>query len=134
MPTKKRTTETDKTTEKENPSKEARIEKEYRRLRTSFTAMPKKLKKANEKLMMRAAFMAVTLEDLELDIAENGVTETYQNGANQFGVKKSAAVEVYNSMVRNYMGTIRQLCDCIPVEADRPKIDEFDKFVQGRGS
>ncbi len=31
--------------------------------------------------------MAVTLEDLQEDINQNGVTEQYQNGANQFGVK-----------------------------------------------
>lgn len=67
-----------------------------------------------EKLIESAAFMAVELEEMENIIAAKGVTEEYQNGENQKGIKKSATVEVYNTMMKNYTSVIKQLCDLLP--------------------
>jgi len=64
---------------------------EYGRLSTLFEDLPDKLLGIARKLMSRAAFLAITIDRLEADIAENGYKETYQNGANQSGIKKSAA-------------------------------------------
>ena len=50
--------------------------------------------------------MKVTLEDLQEAINENGVTEEYQNGANQRGIKQSATLQSYNALIKNYASVI----------------------------
>ncbi|MEN1934206.1 hypothetical protein AAIE21_01055 [Paenibacillus sp. 102] len=74
--------------------KEKRIKREMTRLNSLLKNLEPKKKRAVSSLIKNAAFMAVTLEDLQEEINKNGTTEHYQNGANQFGVKKSSAVEV----------------------------------------
>ena len=67
-----------------------------------------------EKLIENAAFMAVSLTDLQRIINEKGYTEEYQNGENQFGTKKSSEVDIYNTMVKNFNATMKQLIDMLP--------------------
>jgi len=77
-------------------------------------------------MIEKAAFMSVTLDDLQDEININGVIEQYQNGANQFGVKKSAAVDVYNTMIKNYTSIMKQLTDLLPKDTAVEKDDGFD--------
>lgn len=58
--------------------------------------------------------MAESLDELQETIREKGFTEEYQNGANQHGIKKCSEVEIYNTMIKNYMGVIKQLVDLLP--------------------
>lgn len=58
--------------------------------------------------------MKVTLDDLQEYIAENGVIDYYQNGANQSGLKPSAALQSYNSLIKNYSATVKSLCFYLP--------------------
>jgi tryptophanyl-tRNA synthetase len=113
--------------------KEKRIKKNVSRLNSLLKSLDPKRKKAIASLINNAAFMAVTLEDLQRDINKHGVTEQYQNGANQFGTKKSSAAEVYNTMIKNYSQSIKQLTDLLPKEAPKEEDDGFDRFVVGRG-
>ena len=103
-----------------------KVRAEYRRLLKLYKDAPEKRLNLVKKLLVRAAFMAITLDDLEQKIQENGVTETYQNGANQKGQKKSAEVEVYNTMSKNYAGIMKQLADMLPKETGGG--DGFDDF------
>lgn len=102
------------------------VRAEYRRLLKLYQDAPKKRLDLIRKLIMQAAFMAITLDNLAQKIKENGVTETYQNGANQRGIKKSAEVEVYNTMSKNYAGIMKQLADMLPKETGGG--DGFDDF------
>lgn len=111
--------------------KEARISKEKKRLSKLFTQMPTKTKKAVKSLIDNAAFMAITLEDLVDVINVKGVTEEYQNGANQRGVKKCSEVEVYNAMVKNHMIVMKQLTDLVPNEPAIDPSEEILKFAVG---
>ena len=61
--------------------------------------------------------MAESLDELQEIIKEKGFTEEYQNGANQFGVKKCSEVEIYNTMIKNYSSIIKQLVDLLPNDA-----------------
>jgi hypothetical protein len=108
-----------------------RISEEIKRLNKLFGEIDLKTRKAVHSLVENAAFMSVTLEDLQEEINENGVTETYQNGANQFGVKKSSVVEVYNLMVKNHMGVMKQLAELIPKPKGKTEEgeDDFGNFV-----
>ena len=74
--------------------------------------------------------MIVTLEDLQTEINQNGVTEKYQNGANQFGVKRSAAVDVYNTMIKNFSHVTRQLTDLLPKGSMDEQDDELMQFLR----
>lgn len=91
-----------------------RINKEFKRLSKFTDNLPEDKKVVLLNLFNEAAFMAVTLEETRKLISRDGVVETYQNGANQHGVKKSAAVEVYDKMMNTYSKVVKQICDALP--------------------
>ena len=70
-------------------------------------------------LISNAAFISVTLEDLQQTINQNGVSEEYKNGANQWGRKQSPETEVYISLTRNLNTIIKQLADLAPPAAEK---------------
>ncbi|HEX9059962.1 MAG TPA: hypothetical protein VF941_07265 [Clostridia bacterium] len=102
-------------------TKDERISDEIQKLNNIFKNVPKDKLDVVTNLINNAAFMAATLEDLQLAINENGCVETYQNGANQFGKKKSSEVEIYNVMIKNYSSTIKQLIDLLPQDEGNSK-------------
>lgn len=104
-------------------AKEKRIKKEVRRLKKILGKSSKV--SASEHLINNAAFMAISLEDLREEINEKGWTEEYRNGANQSGLKKSAAAECYTMTFKNYLATMKQLADITPEEVE---VDELALF------
>jgi len=119
---------------KDDLTKDERIKKEIRRLKNIYSKMDPDVKKVTQSLIENAAFMAVTLDDLQEIINKDGVISEYQNGANQWGTKKSPEVEVYNTMVKNHMAIIKQLTDLLPkeVKAVVEENDGFDSFINSR--
>lgn len=124
-------------------TKEKRISKEITRLKKLFKVIPNNTLQSVMSLISNAAFMAVTLEDLQQTINEEGTVSKYQNGENQWGTKKSPEVEIYNSMIKNHSSLIKQLTDLIPKPDDPPplvklpppkKQDAFERIVaRGKG-
>ena len=112
--------------------KDKRIKKEYNRLRSLYRKMPKDTMKVVESLIRNAAFMAITLHDLQEHINYHGVTDTYKNGEHQFGTKKSPEVEIHMSMTKNHNATMKQLADLLPKPTHKPEDDGFDLFVASR--
>lgn len=94
--------------------KEKRIAKELRRLNKLFVNLEENQKQTAAGLIRSAAFMAVSLEDLEEIINEQGYIDQYQNGANQNGEKISAAVQTYNNMIARYTTVITKLLKIVP--------------------
>ena len=88
--------------------------KELNKLRKIFKDIEPDKAKIVEKLISNAAFMAESLDELQEIIRDKGYTEEYQNGANQYGVKKCSEVEIYNTMIKNYSSVIKQLVDLLP--------------------
>lgn len=116
-------------------TKDEIIKAEKRKLSGIYSRLDKKTKKAVDSLIDEAAFMAASLYELRQIIDQKGYTEEYQNGANQKGVKKCSEVEIYNTMIKNYMSTVKQLTDLLPKEQDKVKLemgDDFMDFVRGR--
>lgn len=111
-----------------NLDKNKRIKKEIQKYRKIFRDIDEDRKKAVEKLIENVAFMTATLEDLQEEINENGYIEEYQNGEFQCGYKESAAVKVYNSLIRNYNTSIKQILDQLPDTAPA-NTDDFDEFL-----
>ena len=122
------------TRKKTEKTKEQKIKSEKRKLNEIFKELDENVKKTVESLIEEAAFMAVSLAELQEKINEKGYTEEYQNGANQKGVKKSSEVEIYNTMIKNYMAVVKQRTDLIPKEnkTKGESGDGFEEFVNGR--
>jgi hypothetical protein len=120
----------------ETLTKEQRISKEMSRLKKLFSNIPKNIMNSVLALIRNAAFMTVTLEDLQDKINESGAVSEYQNGENQWGTKKSPEVEIYNTMIKNLSTVIKQLTELVPV-GSTPKSkepDAFEKLIRrGRG-
>ena len=111
--------------------KEARIKKEITKLNKIMRNVDADKRKSMDSLIKNAAFMTVTLEDLQKQIIEKGATERYQHGAGQWGMKKSAAVDVYNTMIKNHVSVMKQIADAVPKE-QKEELDEFAAFVAKR--
>ena len=95
--------------------------------------MDPKIKKSIQSVIDNAAFMAVTLRELQEYLIKNGLTVEYQNGENQFGVKKSPEIEIYLTMSKNFVSTMKAVTDLLPKEiANKIKDDGFDDFVNNR--
>lgn len=94
--------------------KEARIKKEQRRLLKLFKDADKNKLELAKSLIDRAAYITVTLQELEIELAENGWTEEYQNGKEQSGVKRSASADVHIALTKNLSSVMKQLLDIVP--------------------
>ena len=97
-------------------TKETRIKEELERLNGFFISIDGNQRAAVTPLIQNAAFMKVTLEDLQTAINADGVIDEYQNGANQSGIKQSAILQAYNSLIKNYASVIKNLAQLLPPE------------------
>ena len=107
------------------PKKETRIAKETKRLHEIFQDLePNKLKTVDA-LIARAAFITVSLEDLEVELNEKGWTEWYENGRNQSGQKKSAAADAHISLTKNLNTIMKQLLELVPPARKASRLEEM---------
>lgn len=102
--------------------------KKIEKLSKYFDSIPPGKKALAKRLIDRESFLLEQMIDLEAEIKENGIKETYQNGENQFGYKESTEYKCYVSLQKNYIQIIRQLTDLLPAEAAE-ELDEFEKMV-----
>ena len=104
---------------------ETRIKREKKRLAGIFKDLePNKLKTC-QALIDRAAFITVSLQDIEAQLNETGWTEYYQNGQQQSGWKKSAAADVHISLTKNLNAIVKQLLDLVPPAQKDSKLQEL---------
>lgn len=115
-----------------NLENDKRVKAELKRLNGIYKDIAPDSKKLIKKLLDNAAFMGVLLEDLQADIKANGYKEKYQNGANQYGYKRSIAADLYQVVIKNYTAVIRQLNDLRPEEAEDDDADGFIAFINSR--
>ena len=95
------------------------IEKELKRIKKLFKNMPENWKKVNEKLFIRAANMAVFLSDMEERFVADGLIVTMPQGEYELD-RAHPLLQQYNSMVKNYNATIKQLSEALPpAEVDK---------------
>ena len=105
--------------------KETRIKKELERLVEIYQELPENKYKIVYPLLENAAFMKVTLEDLQKVINEEGCHDEYKNGNNQYGKKASADLQAYNSLIKNYNSISDRLERLLPAEKKKSKLDEM---------
>lgn len=102
--------------EKNELSKQQRIKREIARLKKVFNNLDKNMLTTVGSLINRAAFMTVSLQELEEEINTNGYIAEYKNGENQFGEKQSDAVKTHLAMTKNLAVVIKQLAELVPPE------------------
>ena len=101
---------------KKELTKEQKIKKEIARLKRVFIDLDKNKLQTVESLIKIAAFMAVSLEELQEIINAEGYVVEYQNGENQKGTKQSDAGNTHIAMTKNHAAIIKQLTDLVPPE------------------
>ena len=92
---------------------EKKIAAENLRLLKLFSGCDETKLKLAKKEIETAAFLSIMLRELEHDIAVNGFEDTYQNGANQSGKKKSAAADLHVSYTKNFVTVMKQLYEIL---------------------
>lgn len=90
-----------------------KIKAEAARLREILHDVPKQQIALVERLIDRAAFMLVTLQDYEAAITADGIITEMPQG--DYSIQReNPAARGYNVLVKNYQGVIRQLTDLLP--------------------
>lgn len=92
-------------------TKDNYIKAEIKRLNKIFANFGPQTMDAAQELIQNATFMSVSLRELQDIINAAGYTEEYKNGENQYGIKKKSEVEIYNTMIKNFNTTMKQLFD-----------------------
>lgn len=108
---------------------EERIKTEKSRLTRIFKDLEKEKRQVVEGLIDNASFMRVQMEEMSKRINEEGVTIKYQNGANQWGYKKSPDVETYSTFSQRYNTIIKQLTDLLPKTEPTEADDGFFDLI-----
>ena len=105
--------------------KTTRIKKEKERLLYIFKDLDENKLNTCAALIDRAAFITISLQDLEVQLNDTGWVETYQNGENQYGMKKSAAADVHISLTKNLNAIVKQLLELVPPAQKASRLDEL---------
>lgn len=96
-----------------------RQKKEQNRIKKIYKNLPKEQLEIAKKLIERAAYMLVSLEDMEAKINEDGLVVEMPQGAYKIE-RAHPLLQPYNAMVKNYNATIKQLSELSPnTEADK---------------
>ena len=85
----------------------ARQKKEITRLKKVYKNLPKDTLENVKKLIERAAYMLVSLEDMEAKIDADGLVISMPQG--DYSIDRAhPLLQPYNAMVKNYNATIKQ--------------------------
>lgn len=106
------------------------IKKEEKKLNTIFKDIPEDKKSLCEGLIKNAAFMYVTLEELQKEINENGAMIKYQSGNGFDTIRDNPAQKAYTTMISRYTGIIDQLNKMLPSDKTMQNNDELLDFLK----
>ena len=106
--------------------KEKAIKKEIGELNKLFADIPVDRAKLVEGLIQNAAFMRVTLEELQKEVIENGAVIQCQSGNGFDTIKDNPAQKAYTTMVSRYTQIINQLQGLLP-----DKSSDDDEAIMG---
>lgn len=108
-------------------SREERMKREYNRLHYSYSKVSPRRKRIITPLVERAAFMLVSLEDMEKDLLENGFVEMFsQSDTQEPYERRRPTADLYNTLNKNYQSIIKQLNDAV-VEPEENETHEAMK-------
>lgn len=94
-------------------SLDARIKRELTKFNRICKSLPEDRRKIAQTLSERAAFMAISLEDMETTINRDGKMTKMSQG--DYEIERAhPLLSAYNAMIKNYTSTIKQICDLLP--------------------
>lgn len=97
--------------------RDALVKKEKNRLNRLFKDVPKNKLKTAEGLIIQAARLRVLLDEMWIDITENGDVELFSQSEKQEPYERERPIaKLYNSRDQSYQRIIKQLTDLIPEE------------------
>lgn len=111
-------------------NKDELIEIEVKKLNSIFSEMPQDKKKLCEGLIQNAAFMHVTLIELQNEVLENGAMIKYQSGNGFDTIRDNPAQKAYTTMISRYSGIIDQLNKMLPSDKSIQNNDELLEFLR----
>lgn len=117
---------------KKDLTKEERIKKEKQRLTKIFKNIPKDKKDLCTGLISNAAYMHVTLEDLQEIVNLEGAVLTGVNGNGFNTTNEHPAQRCYNSTLDKYVKTMKALTDLLPdyeISEQKKAGEELAKFI-----
>ena len=119
---------------KKELTKSERISTEEARLRKNYKEIKRDKAAIVDGLIRRAAYMRISLEDMENDLDDKGFYELFSQSENQEPYERERPVaRQYQSMNKNYQSIIKQLSDLLPKELPKSEGDDgFESFVMSR--
>lgn len=110
--------------------KEELISKNFKKLKRIFRDLDKDRQLVAEKLCRKAAFMDVTLDEMQIQITQEGYVIEAVNG-NGFKVQMDhPAMKTYNAMIKNYTSVMKQLAELLPEGSE--EASEIIAFMRGK--
>lgn len=101
--------------------RDALVQKEKNRLNRLFKEIPTNKKKSVEGLIIQAARLRVLLNEMWIDITENGDYEYFSQSEKQDPYERERPVaKLYNSRDVSYQRVIKQLTDLLPEDKREP--------------
>ena len=94
--------------------KDKLIKKEIKKLNDIFRFLPADKKELCEGLIQNAAFMRITLMELQEDVNEHGAMISCQSGNGFTTIKDNPAQKAYATMISRYTSVIDQLSSYLP--------------------
>lgn len=105
--------------------KEKKIKAELTKLEKLFEDLPDNQLKLAAGLLQNAAFMAVTLRDLQQEVIGKGAVIVCQSGNGFATIKDNPAQKAYTTMVARYTNIIAKLSAMLPPEEEEDPLDDF---------
>lgn len=90
-----------------------RQKKEVSRLKKIYKNLPEDRRNVTEKLIERAAYMLITLQDIEQKINTDGLLVEMPQG-NYTIERAHPLLSTYNAMVKNYASVVKQMNELLP--------------------
>lgn len=118
---------------KEEMKKDKRIKREVKRLANIYQKLSSNEMQTIDGLIKRAAYMRVTLEDMEADLDANGFVEMFSQSPDVSPYERERpTARLYNTMNKNYQTIVKQLADFVVKEELPPEAqkDELDRFLE----
>lgn len=115
---------------KKELSIDGRIKAEELRLNRIFKNIDPAKKSVNQQLISNAAFMAITLQDLQRQVNREGAVITLVNGNGFETTMEHPAQKSYNTMINRYTAVIKQLTDLVNKDQPKEPVDKLLEFLR----
>ena len=108
-------------------------DKELLKIKRQFNKIlkqvPEDKKPIATSLIKELTFMALTLDDLKIQVQEGGTVEMFKQGSQEF-LRESPALKAYNTTVQRYSLLYKQLTELLPKAAQDAQENALYEFIK----